>query len=101
MARTVPQHKANFVSFIDPDYAKVNEVNGWQIAKTFQAFQDTLVATIPDEGAPADPYMWNSHMGAFTRSLDEAKDHFVKGKLAFFAKRGSGSLPDVAAADKK
>jgi hypothetical protein len=23
-------------------------------------------------------------------SLDEAKDHFLKGKLAFYAKRGSG-----------
>jgi hypothetical protein len=91
MARSIPQHKQNYVSFIDPDYAKVSQVNGWEIAKEFQAFQDTCFEQIPDEGAPADGYKYNSHMGAFVRSLDEAKDHFLKGKLAFYARRGSGT----------
>jgi len=90
MARTIPQHKQNFARFIEPAYAKVAEVNGSEIEKQFQAFQDECFKQIPDEGQPADPYMYNSHMGNFVRSLDEAKDHFVKGKLAFYAKRGSG-----------
>ena len=93
MARTTPQHKAQYMNFIDPDYAKVTQVNGWEIAKTFEAFTQERLNEIPDEGSPADGYMFNSHIGAFVRSLDEAKDHFLKGKLAFFAKRGSGSAP--------
>lgn len=91
MARTVPQHKAQYQQFIDPDYAKVPSVNGWEIAKTFEAFAQERINELPDEGAPGDPYMYNSHMGAFVRTLDEAKDHFLKAKLAFYAKRGSGT----------
>jgi hypothetical protein len=99
MARTLPQHKSNYASFIDPNYQKVPEVNGWEIAKKFQAFQDSIIATIPDEGTPADAYMYNTHMGAFVRSLDEAKDHSVKASLAFYAKRGSGSPPPAPSSD--
>ena len=96
MARTftVP-HKVNYQSFINPNYAKVNEVNGWEIAKEFQAFEDRCLEQIPDEGAPKSSYLYNSHMGAFARSLDEAKDHFVKAKLAFFAEVNSGDSPSV------
>jgi hypothetical protein len=89
MSRTIQQHKSNFDSFINPNYAKVDQVNGWEIAKQFQAFQDECIKGIPDEGVPADGYMYNSHMGNFVRSLDEAKDHFVKAKSAFYAKRNS------------
>src|SRR5687767_8674888 len=91
MARVIPQHKQNYVNFIDPNYAKVSQVSGSEIAKEFQALQDSCLAQIPDEGAPADGYKYNTHMGAFARSLDEAKDHYIKGKLAFYAKRGSGT----------
>ncbi len=97
MSRTQPQHKANYANFINPDYERVAAVDGYALAQQFQAFQDVCMAQIPDEGAPADSYMFNTHMGAFVRALDEAKDHFVKGKLAFYAKRGGGA---AANADK-
>jgi hypothetical protein len=91
MARTVPAHKANFTKFIDPDYAKVPEVSGWEIAKTFEIFNQQRLDEFPDDRTPKDPYMYNTHMGAYVRALDEAKDHFLKGRLAFYAARGSGS----------
>jgi hypothetical protein len=91
MSRTVPQHKQQYQRFIDPDYTKVAAVNGWEIAKQFQHFHDECMAQIPDEpSVPKDAYMYNTHMGAFARALDEAKDHFLKGKLAYYAVRGSG-----------
>lgn len=68
----------------------VKKVNETAIATKFQAFQNECLAEIPDAGMPADGYMFNSYMGNFVRSLDEAKDHFLKAKLAFYAKRGSG-----------
>lgn len=83
------RHKESYRSFINPDYARVSEVNGYALAKEFQEFADRLFSQLPDVGEPADGYMYNSHMGAFVRSLDEAKDHFVKGALAFYTKRGS------------
>jgi hypothetical protein len=61
MARTIPQHKASYFGFIDPNYAKVNQVNGWEIAKKFEAFSQTCLDEIPDEGAPADGYRRNAH----------------------------------------
>lgn len=64
------------------------------------AFQDERLAELPDEPAPADAYMYNTHMGAFVRSLDQAKDHWLKAKLAFYAKRGSGSAPPPAASSQ-
>lgn len=42
---------------------------------------------IPNEGAPAEGYFYNTHMGAYVRSLDEAKYHLIQAKLAFFHKR--------------
>lgn len=84
-----PKHKENFVSFINPSYRKVDEVNGFEIAKQFQTFQDLCFAQIPNEGTPADGNMYNSHMGAFVRSLDVDKDEFLKGSLAFYAKRNT------------
>lgn len=97
MARSLPQHKQNFAGFVVPNYAAVAEVNSWEIGQRFQRFMDECMAQIPDEGAPADGYMYNTHMGQFARSLDEAKDHFVKGSLAFYAKRGSGAVPKTDA----
>lgn len=91
MARTTPQHKALYASFIDTAYGKVDQVNEAEAAKTFQSFLDARLAEIPDDGAPADGYKYNTHMGAFARALDEAKDHFVKGKTAFYAKRGAAA----------
>jgi hypothetical protein len=67
-------------------------VNGWAIAKQFEAFSQERINELPDEGAPAEPYLYSSHMGAFVRTLDQAKDHFLKAKIAFYAKRGSGSM---------
>lgn len=93
MARTLPAHKINFGNFIDPDYGKVAQVNSWEIAKTFEAFNQQRLDEIPDEGVPSDGYMYNTHMGAYARALDEAKDHYVKAKLAFYQARGSGSAP--------
>lgn len=84
-------HKANLVHFIDPNYEHVSSVDARAIATQFQAFCDTLIQNVPDAGAPADAYMFNSHAGAMLRSLDEAKDHYVKMMLAFYAKRNSGA----------
>jgi hypothetical protein len=87
---SVNNHKSNYARFVNPDYARVEQVNGYASAQQFQQFLDALLAELPDEGAPADGYMYNSHMGALVRTLDEAKDHWIKAKLAFYAKRGSG-----------
>jgi|SRR5688500_2223068 len=89
MARTLQNHKEQYKGFIKPDYAPVAQVNGGEIAGAFEAFSQARFAEIPDEGTPADGYMYNSHMGAFVRTLDQAKDHWLKGKLAFYAKRDS------------
>ena len=98
MARTAPQPwKTQYARFIDPDYAKVAEVNGWETAKSFQRFQDACFAELPDAGAAKDGYMFSSHAGAFVRSLDEAKDHWIKAKLAFYAVRGSGTVSEPVA----
>ena len=85
----VPPHKTNFSQYIEPNYGYVKEVNPGQTREKFQAFLDELLALIPDEGAPADGYMYNAHMGSFVRHLDEAKNDFVCAQLAFYAKRGS------------
>lgn len=89
----IAAHKKNFVGFVNPDYARVEQVSGYAIAVKVEAFNAELLKLIPDEGAPADAYMYNAHMGAFARALDEAKDHFVKANLAFYAVRGSGAAP--------
>jgi hypothetical protein len=60
---------------------KVDEVT---IAGDFQRFCDACFAQLPDEGKPADPYLYSSHAGAFVRALDQAKDHWVKAKLSFY-----------------
>jgi len=49
------------------------------------------MARLPDDGAPADPYMYNAWMGEYARTLDQAKDAYVKAMLAFYAKRNSGA----------
>ena len=94
MARTRPQHKENYDSFITPGYRLVPQVDAPAVATQFQAFLDACMTQVPDEGKPADGYLYNTHMGAFCRSLDEAHDHFTKGLLAFYAKRGSGTSTD-------
>ncbi len=87
---TTPKHKQNFISFIEPNYARVGHVNPGEHRDHFQAFLDTCLAIIPNDSAgPADPYMYNAHMGSFVRHLDEAKDAFVKAHLAFYTSRNS------------
>ncbi len=88
MARTRPRHKAQYDNFIHPNYGQTDDVNEIEITKVFQRLSDDLIQQIPDEGEPADGYMYNSHMGAFLRTLDQAKDHYVKALLAFWLKRG-------------
>jgi site-specific DNA-adenine methylase len=92
MARTLPTHKVNYSHFVDPDYARVTQVNSRETAKTFEAFNQERLAEIPDEGAPKDAYKYATHMGAYVRALDDAKENFIKAKLAFYAPRGSGSV---------
>jgi hypothetical protein len=86
--------KAKYQKFVDPNYAHVSQVNGQNIAAYFEACLNDLLDFLPDAPVSAanggDPYMFESHMGAFVRTLDEAKDHFVKASLAYYAKRGSG-----------
>lgn len=93
MARTSPQHKAQYERFIDPHYAHVPQVDPGAERRRFQDVLDKCLADLPDEGTPADQYEYSTHMGAFVRTLDQAKDHWVKALLAFYAARGSASPP--------
>jgi hypothetical protein len=94
MARTVPQHKAQYAQFIAPGYREdvLVKVDEEATAGEFQRFSDACFAQLPDEGKPADPYLYSSHAGAFVRALDQAKDHWVKAKLSFYGER---TLPSV------
>ena len=81
-------HKRNFRRFIEPNYERVN-VNPGEVRDQFQAFLDTCLDAIPNDGSPADGYMYNAHMGSFVRHLDIAKDEYVKARMAFLTTRGS------------
>lgn len=85
MARTLPQHKALYDQFLDPRYPHPG-MDG-QTVEAFERFHQERLAEIPNEGAPAEGYFYNTHMGAYVRSLDEAKYHLIQAKLAFFHKR--------------
>jgi len=90
---TPPAHKRNFENFIEPKYARVASVNPGAQRDRFQVFHEENMACIPDEGSPADPYMYNAWMGEYARLLDQAKDAYVKAALAFYTARGSGASP--------
>lgn len=76
-------HKRNFLKYIDPGYETVEKVKVATWRAEFQKFMDTCMAEIPNEGEPKDAYAYNSHLGQFTRSLDNAKDEFIKALLAY------------------
>ena len=86
-----PDHKRTYDNFIAPKYSEEDESKLVEIeeiyANKFQAFMDQLIADIPDEGKPANGYLYNTHAGAFVRALDEAKDHYVKARKAFSCKQ--------------
>ncbi len=82
-------HKTNFQDFIEPNYKFDDRVNPGADRKQFQTFANALLETIPDEGSPAELYLYNAHLGSCFRKLDEAKDSFVKAKLAFYCKKNS------------
>ena len=85
--KSLPAHKRNFTDFIEPKYERVESVSPGAERDRFQKFLDECLASVPDDGTPADGYMYNAHMGSFVRHLDIAKDEYVKARLAFHAKR--------------
>ncbi len=89
-------HKKQYENYIDPQYGQVTHVNVQEIRASFQKFADECMTRIPDTGAPQELYFYNSHMGAFLRALDHAKDEFVKAALAFHAKTNEPPSAQVA-----
>jgi hypothetical protein len=84
MARTLPQHKVQYDRFLNPGYSEEGLATAWgSTNKSFEDFHQARLNEIPDEGTPAEGYLYNSHMGAYVRSLDVAKYHFIQAKLAF------------------
>jgi hypothetical protein len=88
------QHKKNFVNFIyDKQQSEsdkiVNDIDA-EVSQTFQLVLDKCLESIPDNGAPADPYKYHAHMGEFVRTLDHAKDAYVKALHAFTHARNTG-----------
>jgi len=80
-------HKRQYTNFIDPQRREVEQVNVAAIRRQFQELSDHLLDAVPDDGEPADKYMYASHMGEFVRVLDHASDCYVKALMAFYADR--------------
>lgn len=83
-------HKRNFEQYIECNYKPNAATDEKAITKHFQSFLASCLEMIPNEGEPADGYMYNAHMGAFVRDLARAKEEFVQASYAFHEKRGSG-----------
>jgi hypothetical protein len=84
----IPPYLSNFVNFIDA-YGYVPEFDAGQNRKIFNSFFMEMVQKLPKVEAPADPYMFNSHMDLFARLMDQAKDAYAKAYLAALKKRES------------
>lgn len=78
---------SNFQNYIDVNIRHHPRVDADEIYSKFQAFLTSLLAEIPSFPGPADPYGYNSHMGACTRFIDEAASEFVKAKTSFYVPR--------------
>lgn len=78
---------SNFENYIDVNIRHAPQVDSDEIYRKFQAFLTSLLAEIPNSPGPADPYGFNSHMGACTRFIDEAASEFVKAKTCFYTNR--------------
>jgi hypothetical protein len=90
MARTQPvAHKKNMIDFFDETRLEsLANVGMLQRYEKLLVFHRSLVAQIPDEGTPVNPYAYNTHAGAYVRALDEARYHFEEALVAF------GKQPD-------
>lgn len=103
---------ANFVDYIDPNYASTTRVNVADIRKEFNNFSNSLLrGAIGGEDPtirPSNPYTYNAHMGQFIRYFDAAKvrvyckyfeqtkDEYVKALLAFYAKKEQPPSEELA-----
>lgn len=83
----IPAHKRNAWQYIEAGYGPSSVVKAPEIRAVFQEVLDKCLAKIPDEGEPADGFMYNAHLLDFIRELDKAKDAFCKTLLAFHGKR--------------
>jgi hypothetical protein len=88
-------HKRNHYNFLDPDYQDSSKVNAAEERKVFNDFLNAMLDRIPNEGEPKSSYLYNSHMGNFVRLLDNAKDEYVKAKLAYHCHMGDSGKTDV------
>ena len=61
----------------------------------FERFLRERLDRIPHDKEPADAYAYNSHMGAFLRALDQAKDEYLKAVHAYYAARDSDVAKDA------
>jgi hypothetical protein len=83
---------SKFYQIISPSYEHVDKVNGFEIAQTFEEFSSNLLHEKlgnEEEYNPKSPYPFNIHIGAYVKSMGEAKDHFLNALLAYHAERGS------------
>jgi hypothetical protein len=82
-----------YKGFINPDYRYNAAVSGYGFAVRFEVFHRSNLRTLEhlkESGklsAPINPFLFNTHMEAYVRALDEAKDHFLKACLAYSSER--------------
>ena len=87
---SAPAHKRLYADFVEPNYKRTEAVDVDAERAEFQGFLTACLARIPNEPEAAkNGYAYNAHMGAFVRTLDVAKDHFVKALLAYHAEKKS------------
>lgn len=85
-------HKRNYIGYIHPRRAAPPVAAAFDddaVSAAFEQFLQARLADIPDGKDPADAYPYASHMGAFLRALDQAKDEYIKAVRAYYAIRDS------------
>ena len=86
-----PNHKRNYLGYVHPQRAAVSAdvFDPREESAMFERFLRERLDRIPNDKEPADAYAYNSHMGAFLRALDQAKDEYLKAVHAYYAARDS------------
>lgn len=87
-------HKRNYIGYIHPQRTPVaDDVFDEALESVeFELFLQERLDNIPDDKEPADAYAYNSHMGAFLRALDQAKDEYSKAVRAYYAARNTRTM---------
>lgn len=97
---STPAHKRAYVDYLavglleTPDGAQGGDAElEAELAQraAAQALLDAFLATLPNDGAPADGYAYASHMGAALRALDHATDELLKARRSFYRAQGGAT----------